>query len=114
MQEQHELTMWSRRQRNLWQQGSLSQDRMQILMALGFELGAENRITEEWEFRFDQFVEWLLVSLASPSAAQEQSLSGSGCTGSHQLQSFRVADDFCQIAPRLQGSGDTGYGSDLP
>ena len=54
------LGSWVRKQRSLWQQASLSQDRVQILSALGFELGSETRITEEWEFRFDQLQEVLL------------------------------------------------------
>ena len=41
---------------------------MQILSALGFELGSEAQITEEWEYRFDHLQEVLLqvVSLIAP------------------------------------------------
>ena len=69
------LGSWVRKQRSLWQQGSLSQDRVQILSALGFELGSETQITEEWEFRFDQLQECLLhvVSYLSSSVFTAQS-----------------------------------------
>lgn len=56
-----------RKQRSLWQKASLSQDRVQILSALGFELGSDAQITEEWEFRFDQLQECLLQMVISSS-----------------------------------------------
>ena len=63
----HDLGMWVKRQRMLWQQGALLQDRLQILSALGFEFGTEAQITEEWEYRFDQLVEWLLLMVSIPA-----------------------------------------------
>lgn len=63
--EMHELAVWVKRQRMLWQQGNLVQDRMTILSALGFEVGTEAQITEEWEYRFDQLVEWLILAVRS-------------------------------------------------
>lgn len=49
-----------RRQRVVQQQGTLSEQRLQILDAIGFDFGNEAQITEEWETRFDQLVDWLL------------------------------------------------------
>lgn len=60
----YSLGSWVRKQRALWQQASLSLDRIQILSSLGFELGSETHITDEWEFKFDQLQE-CLVQLVS-------------------------------------------------
>ena len=59
------LGAWVRKQRVLWQQANLSQDRMQILSALGFDVGAEAEITEEWEYRFDQLAECLIQMVST-------------------------------------------------
>lgn len=64
------LGAWVRKQRALWQQASLSQDRMQILSALGFELGSETEITEEWEYRFDYLVECLIQVVRRPAISK--------------------------------------------
>ncbi|KAK9794360.1 hypothetical protein WJX73_004870 [Symbiochloris irregularis] len=55
-----ELGPWVRRQRTVQQQGTLSEQRLSILEAIGFDFGNEAQITEEWETRFDQLVDWLL------------------------------------------------------
>lgn len=55
-----ELGPWVRRQRTVQQQGTLSEQRLQILEAVGFDFGQEAQITDEWETRFDQLVDWLL------------------------------------------------------
>lgn len=34
---------------------------MQILSALGFEVGFEAQITPDWEEKFDHLLEWLLI-----------------------------------------------------
>lgn len=59
--ERFELAAWVKRQRVLWQQGNLTEDRIKLLSTLGFEPGVETAITDEWEYRFDQLVEWLLL-----------------------------------------------------
>ena len=62
--EVQELATWVKRQRALWQAGHLIQDRTQILFALGFEIGTEAMVTPEWEYKFDQLVEWLLLMVS--------------------------------------------------
>lgn len=61
----HDLAVWVRRQRLLWQQGLLLQDRSRILLDLGVEVVADATITEEWEYKFDQLLEWLLLMACS-------------------------------------------------
>lgn len=56
-----ELGPWVKRQRIMRQQDSLSQERLDILLELGFEFGEEAQMTEEWEWRFDSLVELLLM-----------------------------------------------------
>ena len=41
-------------------QGALSEERLQVLYAMGFEFGEVAQLTEEWEAKFDQLIEWLL------------------------------------------------------
>lgn len=41
-------------------QGALSEERLQVLYAMGFEFGEVAQLTEEWESKFDQLIEWLL------------------------------------------------------
>ena len=55
-----DLGPWVRRQRIVQQQGTLSEQRLQILDAIGFDFGNEAQITEDWETKFDQLVDWLL------------------------------------------------------
>jgi hypothetical protein len=50
-----------KRQRTARQQDSLSQERLDILLELGFEFGEEAQMTDEWEWRFDSLVELLLM-----------------------------------------------------
>ena len=56
-----DLGLWVKKQRKVWQQGTLLDDKMQILSSLGFEIGFEAQITPEWEEKFDQLLEWLLI-----------------------------------------------------
>ena len=58
-----------RRQRALNSQGQLSAERHQILSALGFEFGEGAHITQEWESKFDQLVDWLLWQVNARSFA---------------------------------------------
>lgn len=81
-----DLGPWVRRQRVVQQQGTLSEQRVQILDAIGFDFGNEAQITEEWEMRFDQLVDWLLWKVRLPAAAQvDPSLLCASCS-SCQLQ----------------------------
>lgn len=52
------LSIWVERQRRA--QSTLSEERLQILYALGFEFGEVAVITQEWEEYFDMLVEWLM------------------------------------------------------
>lgn len=49
-----------KRQRVGSQQGAITDERLQILNSMGFEFGEQEQLTEEWENRFDDFVEWML------------------------------------------------------
>lgn len=42
------------------QQGTLSEQRLLILAAIGFDFGDEAQITDEWELKFDHMVDWIL------------------------------------------------------
>ncbi|DBA84918.1 TPA: hypothetical protein ACH3X1_005930 [Trebouxia sp. C0004] len=55
-----DLAKWVRRQRVARAQGALSEERLQVLYAMGFEFGEVAQLTEEWESKFDQLIEWLL------------------------------------------------------
>lgn len=70
-----ELGLWVRKQRVAKEQGTLSEERLRILLELGFEFGEEANITEEWEWRFDLLVELLILRvgnlLLSPAASLE-------------------------------------------
>lgn len=61
-----ELGAWVKRQRVARQQAGLTQERLAILVELGFEFGEEAQMTEEWEWRFDSLVELLLMRVRSP------------------------------------------------
>lgn len=39
---------------------SLSEERLQILYAIGFDFDEKPIITQEWEASFDMLVEWLM------------------------------------------------------
>ncbi len=56
-----ELGNWVKRQRVARQQAGLTQERLDILVDMGFEFGEEAQMTEEWEWRFDSLVELLLM-----------------------------------------------------
>ena len=56
-----ELGLWVRKQRTAKEQGTLSEERLQILLELDFEFGEEANLTEEWEWRFDLLVELLFM-----------------------------------------------------
>lgn len=56
-----ELGLWVRKQRTAKEQGTLPEERLRILLEMGFEFGEEANITEEWEWRFDLLVELLLL-----------------------------------------------------
>eukprot|EP00803_Ostreobium_quekettii_P004387 evm.model.scf_42.14 EVM.evm.TU.scf_42.14 scf_42:93671-99960(-) len=56
-----ELALWVKRQRAAKVEGDISQERLQILHALGFEFGEVAVITQEWENWFDTLVEWLML-----------------------------------------------------
>jgi hypothetical protein len=55
-----ELSVWVKRQRVARASGQLSAERMQVLERLGFEFGDLAHITEHWEQRFDQLIDWML------------------------------------------------------
>jgi len=55
-----ELGTWVKRQRIARAAGQLSEERLQILERMGFEFGDLAQITEEWELRFDQLIDWML------------------------------------------------------
>lgn len=55
-----DLAKWVRRQRVARAQGALSEERLQVLYAMGFEFGEVAQLTAEWEAKFDQLIEWLL------------------------------------------------------
>ena len=44
----------------LWQSSRLSCHALQILLDMGFEFGELAQMTDEWENRFDQLLEWML------------------------------------------------------
>ncbi len=60
-----ELGAWVKRQRVARQQAGLTQERLDILLEMGFEFGEEAQMTEEWEWRFDSLVELLLMRVCS-------------------------------------------------
>ncbi len=60
-----DLAKWVRRQRVARAQGALSEERLQVLYAMGFEFGEVAQLTEEWESKFDQLIEWLLWQVCS-------------------------------------------------
>ena len=66
-----ELGLWVRKQRAAKEQGSLSEERLRILLEMGFEFGEEANVTEEWELRFDLLME-LLFMRVSPSSLLAQ------------------------------------------
>jgi hypothetical protein len=55
-----ELAAWVRRQRVARAAGQLNEERLRILERIGFDFGGLAQVTEEWEARFDQLVDWLL------------------------------------------------------
>lgn len=55
-----ELGIWVKRQRVARAAGQLSSERLKILERMGFEFGDLAQITEEWEQRFDQLIDWML------------------------------------------------------
>ena len=54
-----------RKQRAAKEQGTLPEERLRILLELGFEFGEEANITEEWELRFDLLMELLFMRVCS-------------------------------------------------
>lgn len=60
-----ELGSWVKRQRVARQQAGLTQERLDILLEMGFEFGEEAQMTEEWEWRFDSLVELLLMRVCT-------------------------------------------------
>lgn len=66
-----ELGLWVRKQRAAKEQGTLSEERLRILLELGFEFGEEANITEEWELRFDLLMELLFMRVSPFSLAQQ-------------------------------------------
>jgi len=55
-----ELGNWVKRQRVSRASGQLSAERLTILERMGFEFGDLAQVTDEWEARFDQLVDWVL------------------------------------------------------
>lgn len=55
-----DLAKWVRRQRVARAQSALSEERLQVLYAMGFEFGEVAQLTSDWEVKFDQLIEWLL------------------------------------------------------
>ncbi|BDA51016.1 hypothetical protein COCOBI_17-2350 [Coccomyxa sp. Obi] len=68
--EMPELGAWVKRQRVARQQAGLTQERLDILLEMGFEFGEEAQMTEEWEWRFDSLVELLLMRETKVSAGE--------------------------------------------
>ncbi len=64
-----ELGLWVRKQRTAKEQGTLSEERLQILLELGFEFGEEANVTEEWELRFDLLVDLLFMRVSLYTSA---------------------------------------------
>ncbi|PSC73903.1 helicase domain isoform C [Micractinium conductrix] len=58
--ENPELGLWVKRQRIARAAGQLSDERLSILQSMGFAFGEVAQLTEEWEHRFDQLVDWML------------------------------------------------------
>lgn len=58
--QESDLAKWVARQRVARAQGGLSEERLQVLYAMGFEFGEVAQLTDEWEAKFDQLFEWLL------------------------------------------------------
>eukprot|EP00887_Chlorella_sp_A99_P001316 scaffold14.g1316.t1 len=58
--ENPELGQWVKRQRVARAAGQLSEERLAILASMGFEFGEVAQLTEDWEHRFDQLVDWIL------------------------------------------------------
>lgn len=54
-----DLAKWVGRQRVARAQGGLSEERLQVLYAMGFEFGEVAQLTDEWEAKFDQLIEWI-------------------------------------------------------
>ncbi|GMH35055.1 hypothetical protein BSKO_02923 [Bryopsis sp. KO-2023] len=54
------LAIWVDRQRAQKAQGTLCEERLQMLYAVGFEFGEVAVITQEWEVYFDTLVDWLM------------------------------------------------------
>ena len=61
-----ELSSWVKKQRVAHAQGTLTEERLQILCALGFEFGGDGAqlLTTEWELNFDLLMDWLLWQVA--------------------------------------------------
>ena len=55
-----ELGQWVKRQRVARAAGQLSEERLAILGSMGFEFGEVAQLTEVWEHRFDQLIDWIL------------------------------------------------------
>ena len=53
------MAKWVGRQRVARAQGGLSEERLQVLYAMGFEFGEVAQLTDEWEAKFDQLIEWV-------------------------------------------------------
>ena len=79
-----ELGLWVRKQRAAKEQGTLPEERLRILLELGFEFGEEANITEEWELRFDLLMELLFMRVCHLSFAHCNW--GTSCVVSHALQ----------------------------
>ena len=58
--ESPDLAKWVGRQRVARAQGGLSEERLQVLYAMGFEFGEVAQLTDAWEAKFDQLIEWVL------------------------------------------------------
>ena len=55
-----ELGVWVKRQRIARAAGALIPDRLAVLEQMGFDFGQTAQVTEEWEHRFDQLIDWIL------------------------------------------------------
>ena len=67
-----ELGQWVRKQRIAKEQGTLSPERLRMLLELGFEFGEEAQLTEDWEWRFDLLLELLCMRVGfRPSGASQ-------------------------------------------
>ena len=60
-----ELGSWVQKQRAARLDGTLTEEKLQILYAIGFEFGDVAQITQEWENKFDQLLEWLAGQVGS-------------------------------------------------